>query len=373
LHVITGLNPGGAELMLHRLVGALEGKGVSNAVCTLTGEGQVGSLLQEEGIQVYSVDMRKHPLEAVSSLRRIIGDDHPDVVHTWLYHADLLGGIAARKSPGVAVVWSLRNSRLKSKLSTRIVARLCALFSNRLPKLIVACAESAKREHVAQGYPADRIEVIPNGFDTGRYYPNPERGHAFRGELGIGEDRVVFGLVGRYDPHKDQKGFIEAISRFIETNPQSNALFLFCGWKMDGGNMEIVDFVRKKGLDGRIVLTGAQSNIEDFYQVFDVVVSSSVSEGFSNVVGEAMACGKPCIVTDVGDSKRLLNGAGIVVPPGDPGAMAQAIASMDAATPAERARLGAIGKNTIEKNYSMPLIADRYLDLYRRGVSMCAA
>jgi len=373
LHVITGLNPGGAELMLCRLVGTLGEMGVSSAVCTLTGVGEVGKLLQERGTTVYSVDMRKHRLGAVSSLRGIIGRDGPNVLHTWLYHADLLGGIAARKYPGVAVVWSLRNSRLRHKFSTRVVAKLCALFSNRLPKLIVACAQSAKREHVSQGYPEDRIEVIPNGFDTDRFYPNPERGLEIRHELGISEDAVVFGLVGRYDPHKDQKGFVEAVSQYVDSRPRANTVFLLCGWQMDQTNSEIMELIRSRRLGDRIVLAGARSNIEDFYQAFDVAVSSSISEGFSNVIGEAMACGKPCIVTDVGDSRRLLNGAGLVVGPGNPSEMARAIAQMSSTPENERRRLGFIGKANIENNYSLPGIAERYVELYHRALALCAA
>lgn len=373
LHIITGLNPGGAELMLYRLVGSLESKGVSNSVCSLTGVGQVGNRLREEGIQVHSAELGDHPLKAISSLRDIISRIDPDVVHTWLYHADLLGGIAARKFPGVAVVWSLRNCRLKTKWSTGVVARLCALFSNRLPTLIAACADSARSEHVARGYPEERIEVIPNGFDTQKFHPNPERGWAIRAEMGIDENLVVFGLVGRSDPNKDHEGFIEAASKHIESHPDSNVLFLFCGRYMDKHNDLIVRLIKDSGLNDRVLLAGARSDIEDMYQAFDVLVSSSLSEGFPNVVGEAMACGKPCIVTDVGDSKKLLNGAGIVVPPRDPDAMAGAIARMAFKTPTERAGLGAIGRQTIENDYGLSGIADRYLGLYRRGVALCAA
>ncbi|GAH10613.1 unnamed protein product, partial [marine sediment metagenome] len=125
----------------------------------------------------------------------------------------------------------------------------------------------------------ERIEVIPNGFDTSRFYPNPSMRRDIRREIRVDANTLVFGLVGRYDPHKDHEGFIAAISEYTCADPRSDAKFVFCGLQMNEDNKAIVAAIRSRNLQDKIRLIGAHSNIEDYYQAFDVVVSSSTSEG----------------------------------------------------------------------------------------------
>lgn len=351
--------------MLQRLVPALQGQGVESSVCSLTGVGKVGETLVTKGIQVYSVDMRRMPLTAIGKIRKLVKQDRADLVHTWLYHADLLGGIAARSTSGVALVWSLRNSRLNFKVSTRIVVKLCALLSSRMPDAIVACAQSAKDEHVSRGYPADCIRVIPNGFDTTSYFPDKAKGLSMREQFRIDDNVVVFGLVGRYDPHKDHSGYIEAAAKYIRDAGKTGTKFVFCGEEMDQNNQHVVEKIRTLGLTDDVLLLGAREDMQDVYQAFDVLVSSSISEGFSNVVGEAMCCAKPCIVTDVGDSRVLIGDTGVVVPPGDPDRMAAALSDMVRMGAGPRQKMGELGRKRIHDNYTLERVAVEYADLYR--------
>ncbi|WP_285616107.1 glycosyltransferase [Hydrogenophilus thermoluteolus] len=175
LHIITGLGDGGAEAVLYRLV--THDPEDAHHVITLTSEGKYGPLLRQAGVAVTTLNMPRGRVTwgGLGRLRRLLRDWRPNVVQTWMYHADLLGGIIGRLV-GVPVVWGIHNTTLERGVSARstiAVARLCGRVSRVLPQRIVVCAEAAVDVHAQLGYDACRMVVIPNGYDMKRFAPDP--------------------------------------------------------------------------------------------------------------------------------------------------------------------------------------------------------
>lgn len=324
-HVITGLNVGGAELMLSKL--ASRGKRFRHVVTSLSGSGVVGKSLAELGVTVRNVHMRKDPRAAMDLWRfgRVLEAHGPIVVQTWLYHADLAGGLAARRI-GIPVVWNLRQTsvgRGVHKLNTALTIRLCALLSRVLPHTIVCGSNSALAVHRRMGFDARRMTVIRNGVDTRAFSPDLRARRDVRNELEIDTDVMLLGRIGRFHPQKDYKGFIETASRIA--GRREKVVFLLAGGGLVWDNRQLVGWIREHGLENKVRLLGQRNDVSRIMAACDLLVSSSIfGEGFPNVVAEAMACGVPCIATDVGDSAELIDDRRRVVAPADYGALAEA-------------------------------------------------
>ncbi|MHB9020068.1 MAG: glycosyltransferase, partial [Minisyncoccota bacterium] len=169
MHVITGLSTGGAEMMLARLLSSVERNSVTPSVVSLTNMGEVGTSIEAAGVavQALGISRRMPSPKALYRLRSTMREFDPDVVQCWMYHADLLGGIAAR-SLGIPAIWSLRQSNLSreaNSMPTLLTMQLCARLSSRVPARIVCGSEAARRAHLGIGYSGERMVVIPNGFD----------------------------------------------------------------------------------------------------------------------------------------------------------------------------------------------------------------
>lgn len=327
-HVITGLGSGGAEGFLTRLVPELGARGVTNTVFSLTDDGVHGENLRQNGVDVCTLGMqpgRPDP-RALRRLVRHLDDIRPDVVMTWLYHADLIGGIAGRLA-GVPVVWNIRQSAMGPGAPRRHhrLLRINACLAGQLPVRIVCVSNRALADHVAVGYPSPRMEVVHNGVDTLRFKPDAGVRRLVRQELGIATDEPVIGHVARFDPQKDHETLIRAAA-LIEVK-RSDIHLVMCGEGVDGTNGELSRLIQKHGLDRRRVhLLGRRSDVDRLDAAFDVAVSSSAyGEGLTNALAEAMACGVPCVATDTGDADELIGDTGVVVPVRDPEGLAGGI------------------------------------------------
>jgi glycosyltransferase involved in cell wall biosynthesis len=366
LHVIVGLGLGGAEQMLARLVEASAGEGDAHEVVSLTTAGPVAERLQALGIRVHAVGMSRAtaPLR-LARLARTVRASRPDVVQTWMYHADLLGGLAARLGTRARVVWGIHHSALDrgtSRATTRMVARACARLSRTVPDRIVCVSQASRDQHAAAGYAADRMVVIPNGFDLERFRPDPAARRAVRAELGIGEREVVIGLVARVEPPKDHPGFLEAAGRLARRAPEVR--FLLCGGGTERGG-PLVGPLQAAGIAARTSLLGQRTDVARVLAALDVACLASRTEAFPLVIGEAMACGVPCAVTDVGDCALLVGASGRVVPPRDPAALAAALEVLVRLGPEGRARLGEAARERIATRFSIERVAAAYGELYR--------
>jgi glycosyltransferase involved in cell wall biosynthesis len=363
IHIITGLNDGGAEAVLYRL--STNDSTQKHCVISLMDAGKYGPYLQQAGVEVHCLNMSQGrvTLRGLWRLWSLIKALKPQVVQTWMYHADLIGGVAARMAGVKAVFWGIHHTTLeqgKSKRSTIYVARLCALLSRWVPSKIICCANKAVEVHADLGYAAHKLLVISNGYDLGRFCPDSETRNSLRSEWGIAYTMPLLGMVGRFDPQKDHKGLIDALGQL----KQSGQLFKFVlvGNSLTETNQELAGWIDTQNLRDQIILLGLRSDIPAVMNALDLHVLSSSTEAFPNVLAEAMACGTPCVTTDVGDAALIVGETGWVVPARNPPALAQAMASAlsmrtDAAAWTTRQQ---VARAYIEENYSLDAMVRAY-------------
>ena len=368
VHVITGLSMGGAEMMLYRLLEAHQKQGeIASEVISLSSIGAVGERIQALGVPVRALGMRPalpNPL-LLLRLARMLRQAGPDLVQTWMYHADLLGGLAARLAGIRAVAWGLHNTNLSpggNKGTTIWTAWACARMSYVLPRGIVCCSEASRVVHAGLGYAAGKMIMIPNGFDTTMFNPDPEAAARIRAELGVVPDVPLVGIVARYHPLKDHANFIGAAAHVARQDDR--ARFLMVGPDIDADNIELTGLLERHGLRERALLLGRRDDTPAVMSALDVLVSSSVGEAFPLVLGEAMACGTICVATDVGDSRLIVGDTGAVAPPSDPEALGAGILAMLRLSPDERATRSEAGRRRIEVNFKIESVAGRYADYY---------
>jgi len=367
LHVITALNVGGAELMLKRLVESRwRDSNIRHVVISLMDVGPIGQQLQAQNIEVHALGMhgfRDIP-RILFSLRRLIGTLRPDIVQTWMYHADLLGGLAARWAGIRTVIWGIRQTDITKggPRTTVWVRRVCAFLSYVVPHTIVCVAEASKRVHIELGYCARRMRVVPNGFDFRRLQASEAEVAALRIACGWLNDEVVVGCVGGFHPFKGFDQFVHAAGKVARQF--ESVRFLMVGRGLRPDNVELTRWIAQTGFPERFVLLGERSDVPACLAAMDVFCLSSRTEGFPNVVGEAMAMGLPCVVTDVGDAAMLLAGAGVVVPKEDAPALAQGMARLLRLSVEERRTLGRAARARIKNEFSMEQCTQRFEAVY---------
>lgn len=369
LHIITGLNTGGAENMLYKLLFQIDKEEFSSGVISLTDIGPVGKKIVNLGIEVNALDMRRGfpDPRAIIRLANIIRQKRPSLIQTWMYHADLVGGLSGRMASKTPVLWGIRHSNLDSegnKKTTIMVAKACARFSRYLPAKIVCCSQASREVHQGMGYVAEKMVVIPNGFDLSAYRHDPGARESVCRELKVSGDVLLIGIVGRYHPQKDYRNFIEAAALLIRDNPSAH--YLLCGDGVTWENEELGKWIREKGMEQKFFLLGRRDDIPRIMSALDIFTSSSAyGEGFPNVIGEAMACQVPCVVTGVGDSALIVGDTGRVVSPGNAGELAGAWQELIQRGPEFRRQAGLSARKRVLEKFNLPDIVKRYEDLYR--------
>lgn len=326
LHIITGLNDGGAEAVLYRLCTA--DTTFSHRVVSLMDAGKYGPLLEQAGIPVVCLDMPQGRLTVggVWQLWQLLRRDKPQVVQTWMYHGDLIGGAVARMAGVHRVFWGVHNSALtpgKSRRSTRAIAKLNAWLSRWVPERIVCCAEKSLDVHRTLGYVGDKLTVIPNGYDLGLFRPDPVARGRLRAEWGIDQATPLLGMVGRFDLQKDHENLLRALAQLKQEGSPFRCVLV--GRGLNAGNAQVVAWLEQYGLTGDVLLLDQRSDVPAVMCALDLHVLTSSAEAFPNVLAEAMACGTPCVTTDVGDAAVIVGDTGWVVPSGDSGKLAVAL------------------------------------------------
>lgn len=366
-HVATGLGIGGAETTLLNLLTRLDRQQFECQVFSLSSEAPLADRIRALGVPVHLLDMKpgapdpRGYLRLVAHLRRF----RPALVQTWMYHADFLGGLAAPLAGRPPVVWGVHltvGEMSGLKPATRLIIRLNARLSRRLPKAIVCCAEAARRTHAALGYDATRMTVIPNGIDLDRFRPDPAARARLRAELGLPADALLIGLAARFDPHKDHRNFLRAAALLRRRRPEVH--FVLWGRDITPQNPDLVAWLREEGLEGAVHLLGLRTDAPALTAALDLAALSSWGEAFPLVLGEAMACGVPCVSTDVGDAALILGETGRVVPPRRPQALADAWGEMLALPPSARQALGRAARQRVQDRYSLDKMAAAYARLY---------
>jgi glycosyltransferase involved in cell wall biosynthesis len=372
VHVITGLEAHGAETMLYRFLGASDAQAFRHQVISLTDRGALGGEIEALDVPVRALGMRPgmpNPL-AVTKLAGMLREAKPDVVQTWMYHADLIGGLAAKLAGKAPVVWGIHHTQVnwrETKFLTLLTVRVCAALSNSLPAAIVCCSQASEKAHLEMGYAPAKMRVIPNAMDVTEFQPNPEAGRALRLELGIPAGAPVIGLAARFHPHKDHQNFFKAAALLRQELPEVH--FVLCGDGIVTENAEVAKMMNSARLAGNCHLLGARSDMRAVFASWDIATNASLSEALPLAVGEAMACEVPSVVTAVGDCPIVVGDTGKVVPPQRPELLAAAWKEMLQSGPTARKQMGILARERIVKNYSLPALVDQYESLYRSVAS----
>jgi glycosyltransferase involved in cell wall biosynthesis len=378
VHIIPSLHVGGAETALLRLIGhgvadqvdADRGANcIRHTVISMTPLGSLGRDFAAASIPVVWLDFSKRPLGSFASLCLWLRRHRPDVVNTWMYHADVLGGLAARLCGIRAVVWGVRSTSIGGVLPhwrLRILCRLSALMSHRVPSAIVCVAEAARLSHIDFGYRADQMHVIANGFDIQALDPSKFDASAARALHGFAPDHIVVGHVGRYCNEKDHVGFLKAARLALDREPALR--FVMAGRSVSPSNPVLMSAIDSLRLGGHMRLLGERTDVAAVLRSFDMFCLSSTFEGFPNVLGEAMAMALPCVSTDAGDARVLVGDVAEIVPISDPQAMANALLALARLTPEQRAQRGAAARERIVNHYTVDVMRQQFESVYRSVV-----
>ena len=368
VHVITGLNQGGAEAMLLKLLPGLHPR-FDVHVISLMDEGVYGDRVKRLGIPLYCLLMRGGGFFGVHvlRLRNLLKKLDPDVIQSWMYHSNLMISVArllTKKKPAIA--WNIRHSLSDlshEKWMTRQVVRANCFLSKRVDR-IVYNSRISYRQHEEFGFASKNALIIPNGIDLKRFCPSSEMRGIVRSKLGISEDAFIVGHVARLHPMKNHEGFLRVAVNLAKK--YLHAHFILVGRDVVLANGSLAALVPNE-VRCQFHLLGSRRDVSDLMSAFDVFCLSSVwGEAFPNVLGEAMASGVPCIATDVGDSAAIIGDTGIVVSPQDENALATGIENLLKMDPEEHHARSASARARIEANYTLEAILEQYAALYEK-------
>ena len=355
------LTTGGAEQQLVELARGLSGRGHHVSVGVFYAGGPLERGLEGAGIEI--VDLRKSGrwdllpfmLRTAAALRR----RKPDLVYSFLGGGNLVAAAVRRSVPGAKLVWSVRNSEFDMSVDhwvARAGHKVEAALA-RVPDAIIANSSAGRDFAVSRGFPEDRITVVPNGIDTDRFRRDPKLRAEQRGKLGLGDDEIAVGVLGRLNATKDHATFLRAAATVLQKQPDSR--FLCVGSGPELGSLQRL--AAELGIADRVLFPG-ELDPGAALNAFDIACSPSITEGFSNAIAEAMACGLPCVVTDVGDSAAIAGDAGTVVPPSSPAAFADAVQRQIERLPAHDP---SVPRARIVDSFSLAAMVDRTLGVFR--------
>ena len=372
LHIITGLDDGGAEAVLFRMC-KLDKK-YQHIVISLQAKQKYESLLQKFNVSVHTLNFSNSSINffGLFKLFKLIRQIKPDVVQTWMPHADLIGGVIARIAGVKKIFWGVHHANLiKGKINRLVImiVRFNALLSNIVPTKIIYCAEKSREVQESIGFKKSKGVVVHNGYDTNSFFQDSSLDHVIRNELGISHESFLIGHVGNYHPLKDQETLIKSLRYLDEKNINFNAILV--GNKLEPSNKNLVTLINDNGLTERIHLLGIRNDITAIMNGIDIFMLSSISEAFPNVLNEAMACETPCIATDVGDASLIIGDTGWIVNPQDSKALAKAsikaLEEKKLRYESWEQRKKACRKRILE-NYSLEKMINKYKDVWAHEI-----
>lgn len=363
VHIITGLGSGGAENMLYKLIKYSDKSKYYHEVISLMDEGVIGEKIIDEGIKVHSINLSiKSSVNSIIEIKNICKNF--EIVNTWLYHADLIGFIVSKILLQKKLIWNIRHSNLDKKANkarTLLIVKVNSILSKYVDH-ITYNSRKAKHTHEDIGYVNKRFSIIPNGFELDSFKFYPEERNKIRNQLNIKEYEKIIITVGRWDIQKDYYTLMDALHYVNKTSIKFK--FIMVGTNLDIENKELTKLIYEKHLNDKVILLGRRNDIPKLLSAADLYVSSSMGESFSNSIGEAMAAELPCIVTDVGDSRIIVDDCGIVVKPKDWVELSNAIIEFFNTNSFSREEIGIKCRNRIYRDYRIDKIVSDYEDLY---------
>lgn len=365
-HVISSLKMGGAQQLLFRLSESLDKPEFTHIIICLTGETELAEKFRNRGVKVYNLNMRcvLHTVKCILQLKKILKLEQPSVVHTWLYHADLITTVAMIGIKSIPLVWSIHHANENfdgDKKSTKWLVKSLALMSGRIPTVIIYCSEYAKRVHRKLGYRPKKDIVINNGIDTNRFSPSSLLRKQFRDEFGISKNTLVIGMVARYSPVKGYEVFIDMAHKLLEKN--YDIKFVMIGTDIVNTNHELIDTLEKLELSSHTLLLGEREDIEGAMNGMDVLVCPSFAESFGLVVVEALMCEVPVVCSDL-EVLRFIAGDDYVTPVGNSHLLANKVNQLITTTLPERRIIGNKGRKRMIEQFDEVLMIEKYKRIY---------
>jgi glycosyltransferase involved in cell wall biosynthesis len=361
--LVRSLNFGGVERQLVVLTKGMDKSRFEPVVVCFYGGGPLEAELVQAGIPV--IALGKHGRWDVAGflwrLAHTIGNLKPDILHGYLPVPNFLAALLKLVYPSMRVVMGVRTSGkdlARYDWTFRASFWLERLFAG-VADLVIVNSQAGKAAYVKNGFRADKMKVISNGIDTGLYSPNREAGTGLREKWGVPATAVLIGIIGRLDPMKGHAIFLQAAARL--DSPRFR--FVVVGDGTQVYRQQLMDLGSSLGLDNRLVWASSRQDVTQVYNALDICCSASLfGEGFPNVVGEAMACGIPCVVTDVGDSAWVAGAGGLTVVPNDCMALSESLARISRLSSEERSALGEQARKRIVENFSTEMMVRRTED-----------
>lgn len=368
LHIITGLSTGGAEWMLYHLLHQTDRSKIIPVVVSLMDRGSLGDSITDLDIPVYTLNIKQGVpnINAIWKLKNVVSQVKPDIIQGWMYHGNLatqiVNFLTLNRS---ATIWGIHHSisSLSSeKKTTQLIIKLGSILSRYVSK-IAFVSQNSFLQHHSLGYTSENSCTIPNGFNTSLFKPSDKFKAKLREELGLPDNHILIGSIARYHPMKDHTNFVKSAALLIREF--ADVHFLMVGTDVDKDNQELYGLIQDLGIENKIHLMGERNDISSIIPCLDILTSSSAyGEAFPLVIGEAMSCGVPCAVTDVGDSGWIVGETGKVVPPKSPQELSNAWKELITLSSEDRRKLGMMARNRIIKHFSLESVVAQYEDLY---------
>lgn len=352
LHLITRLPTGGAEHLLASIVRHLDTERYESLVCCIQDRGELADMIEAGGVQVISLDRRgkRFSLGTVLALARLMREQHIDLVHCHLYHANLYGRLAARLV-GIPAIATVHNTYVRRKWHRSLLNR----WLGRGRGLVIAVSAEARNDVIEHDHLApERVLLLANGIDLNRVDTVLSQAAA-KERLGYAPDDFLIGCVGRLEAQKGHIHIIAALGRMLQTAPAElvrRLRLLIVGEGRLRGELERA--IADAGLRDKVRLAGNRSDVAEILRSLDLYAMPSLWEGLSLAMLEAMAAGLPLIISDVGGAAEVLgdNEFGVRVPPGNVDALARALLAL-ATDDAERQRLGRAASQRVREHYDL--------------------
>ncbi len=363
-HISTGLETGGAEVQLQRLLTAFDKNKFEMMVIGLDRDTYLADRIRELGIPVYTLNVKKKPL-AIFSAYKLLKEFNPDVIHGTMYEGGVVGSVFRNFLPKKpSVIWTSHEPLEhydKEPIRKRMQLRLWGLMS-KMPECMMYVSHLNMKQHLDWGFNNDKAIVIPNGVDTSRFSPNKDKGQEIRKSLNIPDDAFVIGKIARFHRQKNHIGFLHSAA--LLSQKHENVHYMLVGTNVDNSNDELTGLIENLGLTKNVHLLGNREDIPDIVNAFDVATLTSFGEAFPLTLGEAMVSGVPCVATDVGDISYIIGDTGFVTPVRDDAEMAKSWEKMINMDKAEFKKLGQSARQRCLQNFTLEQQVKQHEDLY---------
>ncbi|PWQ99802.1 glycosyltransferase [Leucothrix pacifica] len=364
-HISTGLETGGAEVQLMRLIAAMDHDEFEMMVISMDRDTYLADRIRELGIPVHSLCLRKQPFALWKGFQ-LLRQFNPDVIHGTMYQGGVFGTLCRRFLPKQPhVIWTVHEPLEhydEEPLRKRLQLRLWGKMSGS-PECLMYVSHLNMEQHLAYGFNNQKALVIPNGVDTSRFGPAKEKGLAIRESLGIPENCIVIGKTARYHRQKNHVGFLRSAAILAEK--YDHVRFMLVGTNVDENNSTLTDLIGELGLDGKVYMLGNREDIPEIVNAYDIATLTSLGEAFPLTLGEAMVSAVPCVATDVGDNAYIIADTGYVVPVDDDQAMAESWEKIVVLSEDERKALGQKARQRCLDNFTLEQQVKQHEDLYR--------